>query len=367
MDYNLIYYFYRLTLLTFIICMDFNNLILKWYDKIKRKLPWRKTKNPYNIWISEIILQQTRMQQGVIYYNKFISKFPNLESLAKSDEEDVLLLWQGLGYYSRARNLHSTAKYIHNELGSDFPETYEDLLKLKGIGDYTASAISSICFEKKHPVLDGNVFRIISRIFEIYNPIDVTESRKIFKEKALEIMPKKRFGDYNQALMDFGSIVCRPVSPLCNSCEISTLCVAFKKNTVTKLPVKSKKRKVKKLFFDYALIRNDNKYLIERINEGIWKNLYQFPVHTSKTKKNKKTLNKFFSEKFLQDSIEMELINSEFIEHNLSHIKIKSRFWLIINKTNINDGIFTEILDQYPMSKLMHRFIEKYGSKLSIS
>ena len=147
--------------------MDFNKLILKWYDKNKRNLPWRKTKNPYKIWISEIILQQTRMQQGVIYYNKFISRFPNLKSLAKSDEKDVLLLWQGLGYYSRARNLHSTAKYIYNELDSDFPETYENLLKLKGIGDYTASAIASICFEKKHPVLDGNVFRIISRIFEM--------------------------------------------------------------------------------------------------------------------------------------------------------------------------------------------------------
>ena len=347
--------------------MDFNKLILKWYDKNKRNLPWRKTKNPYKIWISEIILQQTRMQQGVLYYNKFISRFPNLKSLAKSDEKDVLLLWQGLGYYSRARNLHSTAKYIYNELDSDFPETYENLLKLKGIGDYTASAIASICFEKKHPVLDGNVFRIISRIFEIYNPIDVSESRKIFKKKALDIMPKKRFGDYNQALMDFGSIVCKPVSPLCTSCEISSLCVAFRKNTVTKLPVKSKKIKVKKLFFDYFLIRNNKKYFIERINEGIWKNLYQFPAHTSKTKKNKKTLNKFFSKKFLHDSIEMELINSEFIEHNLSHIKIKSRFWLVSNKINIKDGIFTEMLDQYPMSKLMHKFIEKYGSKLSIS
>ena len=268
--------------------MDFNKLILKWYDKNKRNLPWRKTKNPYKIWISEIILQQTRMQQGVLYYNKFISRFPNLKSLAKSDEKDVLLLWQGLGYYSRARNLHSTAKYIYNELDSDFPETYENLLKLKGIGDYTASAIASICFEKKHPVLDGNVFRIISRIFEIYNPIDVSESRKIFKKKALDIMPKKRFGDYNQALMDFGSIVCKPVSPLCTSCEISSLCVAFRKNTVTKLPVKSKKIKVKKLFFDYFLIRNNKKYLIERINEGIWKNLYQFPAHTSKTKKKQK-------------------------------------------------------------------------------
>ena len=165
--------------------MKVNSLILKWYDQNKRDLPWRKTKNPYNIWISEIILQQTRMEQGIYYYNRFISKFPDLESLATSDEKDVLLLWQGLGYYSRARNLHHTAKHIYYHLDSKFPETYDELINLKGIGDYTASAISSICFEKKHAVLDGNVFRIISRIFGIKDPIDLNNSRKVFKKKQL--------------------------------------------------------------------------------------------------------------------------------------------------------------------------------------
>ena len=168
--------------------MNLNKLILKWYDKNKRDLPWRKTKNPYNIWISEIILQQTRMEQGIYYYNRFISKFPDLESLATSEEKDVLLLWQGLGYYSRARNLHHTAKYIYYDLDSKFPKSYEELINLKGIGDYTASAISSICFEKKHPVLDGNVFRIISRIFGIKDPIDLHNSRKVFKKKAIELL-----------------------------------------------------------------------------------------------------------------------------------------------------------------------------------
>ena len=157
--------------------MEFNKLILKWYDKNKRELPWRNTKDPYNIWISEIILQQTRIEQGVYYYNRFISKFPNLDKLANSEEKDVLLIWQGLGYYSRARNLHYTAKYIYNELNSIFPENYADLIKLKGVGDYTSSAISSICFEKKYPVLDGNVFRVLSRVFEIKSPIDLNKSR----------------------------------------------------------------------------------------------------------------------------------------------------------------------------------------------
>ena len=195
--------------------MKLNSLILKWYDQNKRDLPWRKTKNPYNIWISEIILQQTRMEQGIYYYNRFISKFPDLESLATSDEKDVLLLWQGLGYYSRARNLHHTAKHIYYHLDSKFPESYDELINLKGIGDYTASAISSICFEKKYAVLDGNVFRIISRIFGIKDPIDLNNSRKVFKKKAIDLLPKSRYGDYNQGLMDFGSIICKPKNPLC--------------------------------------------------------------------------------------------------------------------------------------------------------
>ena len=278
--------------------MDLNKLILKWYDKNKRDLPWRNTKNPYNIWVSEIILQQTRMEQGIYYYNRFISKFPDLKTLANSDEKEVLLLWQGLGYYSRARNLHFTAKHIFNELNSQFPETYDELIKLKGIGDYTASAISSICFEKARPVLDGNVFRIISRVFEIKNPIDLNNSRKVFKEKAYEIMPNKRFGDYNQALMDFGSIICKPVNPLCSSCVLSKICNAFKNDSVVNYPVKNIKNQVKSMHFNYLVVKNKSQFLIEQINEGIWKNMYQFPVFISESKKNKKDVIKFFSEKF---------------------------------------------------------------------
>ena len=267
--------------------MDLNKLILKWYDKNKRDLPWRNTKNPYNIWVSEIILQQTRMEQGIYYYNRFISKFPDLKTLANSDEKEVLLLWQGLGYYSRARNLHFTAKHIFNELNSQFPETYDELIRLKGIGDYTASAISSICFEKARPVLDGNVYRIISRVFEIKNPIDLNNSRKVFKEKACEIMPNKRFGDYNQALMDFGSIICKPVNPLCSSCVLSKICNAFKNDSVVNYPVKSIKNQVKSMHFNYLVVKNKSQFLIEQINEGIWKNMYQFPVFISESKKRR--------------------------------------------------------------------------------
>ena len=343
--------------------MKFNKLILKWYDQNKRDLPWRKTKNPYNIWISEIILQQTRMEQGIYYYNRFISKFPDLESLATCEEKDVLLLWQGLGYYSRARNLHHTAKYIYYDLDSKFPKSYDELIKLKGIGDYTSSAISSICFEKKHPVLDGNVFRIISRFFGINEPIDLNNSRKVFKEKATKLMPSNRFGDYNQGLMDFGSIVCKPKNPLCSSCLISKKCFAYKNDLVDSLPVKASKNKIKTLYFEYLVVNNNNQILIERIYEGIWKNLYQFPVNVSTSKKNEEEIAKFFMQKFNLETLDLKLINNEYIEHKLTHIIIKSTFWFTDEKIDIYEGVFTTILEDYPMSKLMHNFIEKYRGK----
>ena len=342
--------------------MKLHKSILKWYDINKRDLPWRKTKNPYNIWISEIILQQTRMEQGIYYYNRFISKFPNLKSLATSEEKEVLLLWQGLGYYSRARNLHHTAKHIFYELDSKFPESYHGLIKLKGIGDYTASAISSICFEKKNPVLDGNVFRIISRIFEIKDPIDVNNSRKVFREKASELMPSNRYGDYNQGLMDFGSLVCKPKNPSCSSCMISKKCIAFKNEMVDLLPVKANKIKIKTLYFEYLVVNNNDHLLIERIDEGLWKNLYQFPVNVSNTKKNKSEITKFFKDKYNLESLNLKMINSEYIQHKLSHILIKSTFWFTTEKIVTKEGQFTTILEDYPMSKLMHKFTEKYRS-----
>lgn len=347
--------------------MELNKLILKWYDINKRDLPWRKTKNPYNIWISEIILQQTRMEQGINYYNRFISRFPNLKSLANSKEKDVLILWQGLGYYSRARNLYYTAKYIFNELNSQFPESYEQLIKLKGIGDYTASAISSICFDKAQPVLDGNVFRIISRVYEIKHPINLNNSRKVFKEKAKEMMPTERYGDYNQALMDFGSIICKPLNPLCSSCVLSKICSAFNNNSVENFPVKSSKSKIKLLYFDYIVAKHNNQLLIEQIKEGIWKNMYQFPVHVSESKKVNKEITKFFYEKYQVKNLIIKLIDSEFIQHKLSHINIRSRFWLTENKINVDEGIYVSSFKEYPMSKLMHKFIEKYADELSIS
>ena len=346
--------------------MKFSELILNWYDKNKRNLPWRLTKDPYKIWISEIILQQTRIAQGTSYYNRFINRFPTLKSLAKSDENDVLLMWQGLGYYSRARNLLFSAKHIYNNLGSKFPETYNEIIKLKGVGDYTASAIASICFEEQTPVLDGNVYRVLSRIYELENPINLSSSRKIFKEKAKTLMSTKRCGDYNQALMDFGSLVCKPQNPLCDSCNVSKLCKSFNNNSVLKYPVKTSKNKIKTLFYDYIILKKDTKTLIVKIEDGIWKNLYQFPVCISEKKQSKEYLEEYFKKIYNASEVKISLINQKFINHKLSHLILKSRFWNIYIENNMEKGLFVSDLKDFPIPQLMRNFTEKYKTKLSI-
>jgi A/G-specific adenine glycosylase len=198
---------------------DFSLKLIKWYSENKRNLPWRESKSPYKIWISEIILQQTKVDQGLPYYLKFIKKFPNVHDLAIADENMVLKLWQGLGYYSRARNLHYSAKYISNHLNGEFPKTYDELIKLKGVGKYTASAIASFAFNEKKAVLDGNVFRVLSRYFGIEDPIDTTSGSKIFENIAFINLPKKNVDTYNQSVMEFGALQCKPVKPNCNSCH----------------------------------------------------------------------------------------------------------------------------------------------------
>ena len=345
--------------------MEFHNLILQWYDLNKRDLPWRSTKEPYKIWVSEIILQQTRVVNGIIYYHRFIEHFPNLHSLANADENDVLLIWQGLGYYSRARNLHFSAKYIVDKLNSNFPNTFQDIIKLKGIGDYTASAISSICFEEKVPAIDGNIFRILSRLFELKESFYSNKFKTKIKKLALEIMPNNRFGDYNQALMDYGSIICKPKNPLCSECVVSTMCKSFKKNKVHLYPVKKKKNKLKTYYYEYIIVIKENKFLIKKIDNGIWKNLFQFPVSISKTKQTKNELIKIFSQEIGNNITKFNLINKSFIEHRLSHLKIKSRFWLVNFENNFLDGIFTNDFNRYPMSKLMYKFINDYEIRLS--
>lgn len=254
-------------------------LIYNWYNKNKRPLPWRTTTDPYKIWLSEVILQQTRVEQGMAYYYKFINNFPDVFKLANATEEEVLKLWMGLGYYSRARNLHHSAKQIVNNYNGAFPQSYQEILSLKGIGTYTAAAIASIAFNQHYAVLDGNVFRFLSRYFGISTGIDTTAGKKEFEKAALEIMPAGNPGYHNQAMMEFGALQCIPVAPNCHNCPLNHACYAYTHNKVKDLPVKVNKIKKRVRYFYYYLIEDDNHlWLDKRAGNDIWKNLYQYPL-----------------------------------------------------------------------------------------
>lgn len=264
---------------------DFGIGLLKWdREKNDRQMPWKGEKNPYKIWISEIILQQTRVEQGLNYFKKFIKAFPDINKLANAPDEKVFKLWEGLGYYSRCRNLHITARYISKELKGQFPESYDAIKELKGIGPYTAAAISSFAYNLPYAVVDGNVFRVLSRIFGIDKPIDTTEGKKYFTALANELLDKKQPGLYNQAIMDFGAVVCKPAAPLCTQCVFRKKCAAFLQKKVNELPVKIKKISIKKRWFYYLVLECNNEIAIrQRKAKDIWQGLYEFPlIETSK-------------------------------------------------------------------------------------
>lgn len=257
--------------------MNFTNALLKWYELNGRSLPWRETTNPYAIWLSEVILQQTRIAQGWEYWERFMKRWPTVEHLASATEDEVLREWQGLGYYSRARNLHKAARQII-EAGS-FPTTYETIKTLKGVGDYTAAAIASIAFNEPVAVVDGNVYRVISRYFGIDTPIDSTQGKKEFKAMAQEYLAKDKPATFNQAIMDFGAIQCTPASPYCNVCPLVETCAAYAEQKIDTLPVKSKKIKQRERVFSFIYIRcNDEIAIRKRAAGDIWQGLWEFPT-----------------------------------------------------------------------------------------
>ncbi|MFV0593003.1 MAG: A/G-specific adenine glycosylase [Draconibacterium sp.] len=261
---------------------EFKTALYKWYDFNHRDLPWRQTGDAYKIWISEIILQQTRVAQGTGYYQRFIKRFRTVNDLALAEEDEVLKLWQGLGYYSRARNLHSAAKTIVSEYDGVFPATYQEILKLKGIGPYTAAAVASIAFSLPYPTIDGNVYRVLSRYFGVSTPIDSSAGKNEFSILATELMNKANPGLHNQALMEFGALQCVPASPDCLKCPMHSSCYAFLNKRVSALPVKEKKTKQTFRYFYYFLVEAGNDILLEkRIHNDIWKNLYQLPLFES--------------------------------------------------------------------------------------
>jgi A/G-specific adenine glycosylase len=342
--------------------MDFfSSKIIEWYSQHKRELPWRNTKDPYKIWLSEIILQQTQVKQGLPYYQKFIKTFPSVSELANANEEEVMKLWQGLGYYSRARNLHFAAKQIHQ--AGFFPKEYKDIITLKGVGEYTAAAIASFAFKLPYAVVDGNVFRLLSRFYGIDTPIDTSKGKREFSEIAQTLLVKKEPDTHNQAIMEFGSQMCKPKQPNCNSCPLRDECIAFANNTIHLLPVKKGKVKVKTVFFEYFFFKMNGYTLVnKRANDGIWQNMYEFPLITTNDLKNTEEIlnhNQFESWvkgiDFIIESI------SEF-KHILTHRKINARFWEINCQNTLPASNFQKIkietIDKLAVSRLIEKFIQ---------
>ncbi|MFT6209614.1 MAG: A/G-specific adenine glycosylase [Bacteroidia bacterium] len=336
-----------------------NTELLQWFEKVKRDLPWRETKNPYKIWISEIILQQTRVDQGLPYYDRFIAAFPEIQDLANANEDEVLKLWEGLGYYSRARNLHFTAKIVANELRGTFPNTYEGLLELKGVGPYTAAAIGSISFGLPVAAVDGNVYRVMSRYFGIMESIDETPTKKQITELANEVLEKEHAGNHNEAVMELGATVCSPVNPTCRECPLQRGCKAFANNIQSELPIRSKKTKVRDRYFYYSVRVCNGEVLISRRGAGdIWQGLYEFPLIEVDSRLEESEIIKLLN---LSSTEVVFNVSSEF-KHILSHQRIYAKFVLIKSGSFENSDFIRATLaglESFAFPRLINRYLEK--------
>lgn len=343
---------------------DFSNPLIMWYLNNLRDLPWRKTKDPFYIWLSEIILQQTRIAQGTSFYEKFVREFDDVFALAAADEKHILKLWQGLGYYSRARNLHSAAKTVVNEFNGKFPDTYKELLKLKGIGDYTASAIASIAFDKPHAVVDGNVYRVLSRIFGINTPINEAKGIAQFKLLAQDLLATDDPGTHNQALMEFGALVCTPKKPNCQDCIFNKTCYAFSKNMIDELPVKIKKLKVRKRYFNYLVVdyQGEGTIIRQRLSKDIWQNLFEFPLLETKTDQfDASEFERFiFQDLSIKGSFKLRKFNESPVVHKLSHQTLYASFWIIHPEDKICNLHKWKDLEALALPVLLQNFVDKY-------
>jgi A/G-specific adenine glycosylase len=299
------------------------------------------------------------------YFLKFMEHFPTVFHLAKASEEEVLKLWQGLGYYSRARNLHFSAKSIVNDFGGDFPVTYNDILKLKGVGDYTASAIASICYNEPTAVVDGNVYRVLARYFGINTPINSTKGIKEFKLLAQKLLNTSISGTHNQAVMEFGARMCKPQNPDCEVCPLNSSCISLAKNLIKALPVKEKKLKVKSRYFNYLVVQSsDNKTIIEKRTQGIWVNLYQFPLLESKQEIaiNQLIEHNKFNELFGELNVSVKLFNQTMVVHKLSHQHIFTKFWIISVPNSVKFSFNWDEIERFPVPILIDNFLNEYKS-----
>ncbi len=349
----------------------FSKQLLFWYSQNKRDLPWRETNDPYLIWISEIILQQTRVAQGLEYYKRFVGKWPDVQSLAAAPEQEVMKMWQGLGYYSRARNLLSAARTVVSDYAAQFPETSAGLKKLKGIGDYTAAAIASIAFHEKIGVVDGNVIRFLTRVFGIDEASDSPVCRQIVQQKANELLGDSHPGTFNQALMEFGALMCTPTNPDCLSCPLNSICEAYRQNAVALYPEKKQKVKVRDRYFSYLVFlvdRNREKYtFIRKRNENdIWKGLYEFPLIESDRMLMAHEIveNAEFNELIGAHSFRLLFVSPE-IRHQLTHQRLHARFFVFQIEKAFNSKpeslslVNLNQLGEYPLPRLIDRFLQQ--------
>lgn len=325
-------------------------------------MPWKGEKDPYKIWLSEIILQQTRVEQGLAYYHRFIDSFPGIHQLAKAPDYKVFKLWEGLGYYTRCRNLIATARHISKTLDGKFPGNYGEILKLKGIGPYTAAAIASFAFNLPHAVVDGNVFRVLSRVFGIGKPIDSTDGKKYFTQLANDVLDKKHPGIYNQAIMDFGAVVCKP-APLCNECVFNKICFAFQNNKTGELPVKEKKISIKKRWFYYLVLEHEAEIAIrQRTGKDIWNQLHEFPlIETASEETTKKIVEHAEKLGLLQKKNYEVVAFSPIFKQQLSHQLISGQFIKIKLKRKLNlDNEMSWVTKREMKNLAFPRFINKY-------
>lgn len=354
----------------------FRKALLKWYSSTSRDLPWKGEKNAYYIWLSEIILQQTRVEQGLPYFERFKKNYPTIKDLADAEEDEVMKLWEGLGYYSRARNLHATAKNIAYNLDGQFPTTYESILKLKGVGPYTAAAIASFAYNLPNAVVDGNVYRVLSRVFGVATPIDSTQGKKEFVVLADSCLDIKKAGIYNQAIMDFGATHCTPKNPNCTACPMSGICVARKENRIGELPVKVKKIKKRNRWFYYLVVQSKGKILVrKREGKDIWQGLYEFPLlELEQRLKNKNEVEG--SELLYQlvgNSDYTITKTSKPYSRILSHQKLIIQFWEIEAKDYQKDyekegfkAVLREELEQFAFPKTIDLYLSDKSLTLDL-
>lgn len=354
----------------------FTRLLMEWHQyENKRVMPWKGEKDPYKVWLSEIILQQTRVEQGWAYYERFVKKYPTITKLAKAKDEDVFKLWEGLGYYTRCKNLLFTARFINDNYSGKFPSTYEEIEALKGVGSYTASAIASFCFQLPYAVIDGNVFRILSRFFGIETAIDSTEGKKQFKKIADELLDKNQPGNYNQAIMDFGATVCKPMLPMCSTCTLNKLCAAYKTGSVNELPVKEKSLKKKTRWFSFIIFESDEKILIrKRTAKDIWQNLFEFYLIETESNPmwNKEMIADHLREQLGMQKFEVFQIDTA-ARQQLTHQLIKGYFIKIKLlkipsqlKSENNIWVTQKELSKYPFPGFVNQYLQNKNAQTSL-